>query len=863
MKQILTNILTILLFTAVTFAAPGDLDLTFNGTGKSVVKFGTSAILDVARSTAIQSDGKIVVAGSSNVNSANKFAVARYNADGSLDTSFDFDGYLTTAIGASNDEAYSLAIQSDGKIVVAGSSTNGGETNFAIVRYNADGSLDTSFGVDGKVTTSIGFSDSATALAIQTDGKIVAAGFCSAPAPCASSYAFAVVRYNSNGSLDPTFGSDGNGIVTTDITGSGESSFALSVAIRPDGKIVTAGYVNTSPGTAFAVVRYNSDGSLDTGFDSDGIVTTVIQMGTNKAKSVAIQLDGKIIAAGDSNQFSAFARYNSDGSLDPSFGTDGIVVASLGGNSVINSVSIQSDGRVVGAGYVFNGTSNDFAIARLNSDGSFDDTFDTDGIVLTPIGTSNEQSYAVAINSADGTIVAAGSSYIVDDDFAVVRYNSDGSLDASFGVGGKVTTDIDTEITQGYATAVQSDGKIIAVGWTYNGIQQKFAVVRYNANGSFDNSFDSDGKVTTAFGIFGSSASAVAIQSDGKIVVAGTDYSANDFAVVRYNTNGSLDTSFGLNGKVITNVSGGDLAYAMAIQADGKIVVVGSEGVNGGSSLNFAVVRYNSNGSLDTTFDSDGKVTTPVGAFSLGAKSVAIQSNGKIVAAGSGGNDDFAVVRYNTNGSLDTSLDSDGIVVTQTGPFADRAESVVIQTDGKLVVSGWSSSFTNYDFAIVRYNSDGSLDSSFAETVPNSWGIGGIAIFDFAGSDDYALGSAIDSQGRVAVVGRVNNNRRFGVIRLQGSVPTAASVSISGRVRTANGSGLSNAIVYLADTSSGNIRTTRTGSFGYYRFDEIQAGQTVVIGVNSKRYQFEPRVLSIAEDLTDLDFLPIGGNQVK
>jgi uncharacterized delta-60 repeat protein len=214
--------------------------------------------------------------------------------------------------------------------------------------------------------------------------------------------------------------------------------------------------------------------------------------------------------------------------------------------------------------------------------------------------------------------------------------------------------------------------------------------------------------VTTEVGSSDDRAYSVAIQSDGKIVVAGFErngISNFDFALVRYNTDGSLDTNFDSDGKVTTAIgSGTDSAYSVAIQSDGKIVVAGYS--DNGSNDDFALVRYNTDGSLDTNFDSDGKVTTEVGSSDDYAESVAIQSDGKIVAAGyssNGGNNDFALVRYNTDGSLDTSFDSDGKVTTAIGSASDFARSVAIQSDGKIVVAGYSDNGSNADFALVRY----------------------------------------------------------------------------------------------------------------------------------------------------------------
>jgi uncharacterized delta-60 repeat protein len=249
-------------------AAVGDLDTSFDTDGKVTTTIGP--LTTVTSSTAIQSDGKIVVAGySQNDAGAFDFVVVRYNADGSPDTSFNGDGIVTTDIGGPIEEGRSIVIQSDGKIVVAGSSVIGGTFDFAVARYNADGSPDTSFNGDGIVTTGIGGSDLfAASIAIQSDGKFVVAGY----SQIGDTFDFVVVRYNADGSPDTSF--NGDGIVTTNI--GGQLDFANTAAIQSDGKIVVAGYSVIGGTFDFVVVRYNADGSPDTSFNGDGIVTTDI-----------------------------------------------------------------------------------------------------------------------------------------------------------------------------------------------------------------------------------------------------------------------------------------------------------------------------------------------------------------------------------------------------------------------------------------------------------------------------------------------------------------------------------------------------------------------------------------------------------
>jgi len=398
-----------------------------------------------------------------------------------------------------------------------------------------------------------------SSIARQLDGKIVAAGF----GIVEGNGNIAVARYYANGTLDTSFGT--GGIVTTDISGVDDRGSAL--AIQSDSKIVVGGRSKNGADNDFAVVRYNTNGTLDTNFSGDGKVTTHIG-GTNETiYALAIQSGGKIVAAGHSYNggFPDFAvvRYNTDGSLDTSFGSDGKVTTAVGsGNDVAYSVAIQADGKIVAAGYTYNGSNNDFAVVRYKGDGSLDTDFDTDGIVTTPIGSANDLSTSVAIQS-NGNIVAGGYSHNgADWDFAAVRYNANGSLDTSFDGDGKVTTAVGTGDDQGRSVAIQRDGKIVAAGYTYNGSNNDFALVRYNGtDGSLDSLFGTGGKVTTPIGSHKDEGNFIAVQSDDKIVLGG--YSAldagsteADFALVRYNnTNGSLDTGFGTGGKVTTDVA--------------------------------------------------------------------------------------------------------------------------------------------------------------------------------------------------------------------------------------------------------------------------------------------------------------------
>ncbi|MDP3300652.1 MAG: hypothetical protein Q8S36_01655 [Sulfuricurvum sp.] len=434
----------------------------------------------------------------------------------------------------------------------------------------------------------------------------------------------------------------------------------------------------------------------------DGKITTIFGSSSG-ATSVIFQPDGKILAAGINDGDFALARYGSDGTLDTTFSEDGKVTTDMGGfNDYATSVTIQVDGKIVVAGQ----GNNDFVLARYNSDGSLDTTFDGDGKVETDFGSSYEGGYSVAVQS-DKKILVGGFS---NSNFAVGRYNSDGSLDATFGVNGKVITDFNSTLDVILSIAVQADGKILTAGYssTCGYSCGKFALVRYNSDGTLDTTFDSDGKVITSVGGSNDSALSVILQTDGKILVAGISYtgSSYDFALVRYNSDGSLDTTFDSDGKVTTPIGLGiDTGRSVALQADGKIIVAGDTA--NGSNYDFALVRYNSDGSLDTTFGGDGKVTTDFGTDDF-IQGVTVQEDGKIVVAGGNGN--FVLARYNSDGSLDTSFDTD--ILNGTPTFIEKSTPIILDGDVQ-IYDAELSALGNYGGAtltLVRNGGNNSAD---------------------------------------------------------------------------------------------------------------------------------------------------------
>ena len=449
---------------------PGTLDTTFGVGGKAITSVGTN-MRSVAHAVAVQPDGKVVAAGYSLLGTdpntrADDFLVIRYNADGTLDTSFGGGtGIVTTDLTGFDDIAWAVVIQPDGKIVAAGQANvdpNASTWGFAIVRYNSDGSLDTSFDGDGIRIVVVGVRSPAYAMALQPDGKIVIAGDSTSVngAPISST----VVRLNSNGSPDTTF--DGDGISGAQIGASGDN--IRTVAIQPDGKILIAGYA--SVGTLdMAVARFNVNGSLDTSFDGDGKVTTPIGISAEYIQSLAIQRDGKIVGAGASltgvTYHSALVRYNTNGSLDTSFDGDGSIVSP--GGYQYKSVAIQLNNEIVAAGGAPGGFIAE--IVRYKANGSLDTSGSFRWSATGGVTTSINYIGGIVIQP-DGKIVAAGnqnfgSANNPDDRVALLRYFGDPGIDLDYDRDGFSDISVFRPSEGTWYVLGSSTGSLIGVKW--------------------------------------------------------------------------------------------------------------------------------------------------------------------------------------------------------------------------------------------------------------------------------------------------------------------------------------------------------------------------------------------------------------
>lgn len=391
------------------------------------------------------------------------------------------------------------------------------------------------------------------------------------------------------------------------------------------------------------------------------------------------------------------------GELDPDFGTGGIVSTFDSGDEESNAIIVQPDGKILIAAE----SNGHFSVFRFNADGSVDLSFNEEGFTWTNIGTADIP-FDIALQP-DNKIVVAGISFPFGDlsEFGIVRYNPDGNLDSSFSDEGKHTIDFDSDYSGAYAVLIQPDEKIVLGGTTWGEEGYDLAIVRLNADGTLDESFDDDGMVVTdldeaSFDIIYD----VALQNDGKLVAVGVNQSATDsFVVVRYLPNGALDPEFGGDGKAFYKFSGfsNERLNDVLIQPDGKILAAGT--VNTGTNNNFAILRLLDDGSLDPDFNGTGY---NISSFPDATRimQIGLMSDGKIVAAGDiyvDADYQIAVASYTQDGILDSEFSDDGILALELGEQDCYATALAIQNDDKILVTG--SFFDGFEFAgfIARY----------------------------------------------------------------------------------------------------------------------------------------------------------------
>ena len=643
-------------------------------------------------------------------------SLARYSPDGIPDLSFGSSGITMDETGSdiTNNDIRYVALQTDGRIIVAGGIAidNRGTSKLALLRFTSDGEPDSSFGIFGKsISDRHGVIKFVRCL---PNNKIITLEELD-DSVTRNPINYCISRYNNDGSIDLTFGEGGSTNLVKDYA---KGSTLTSLAVLPNGELIAVGEPPYLSATSFLVVHYTADGIYEPGYALSDLVPPPSTF-VPSDNSFLIQPDGKIVIGGEwqSNDVTipkfifGLKRFNIDGTLDETFKSQPAMVTSTNsGDDAANTVSLQSNGAILLGG------NSDAATKGLIAT-----MYDRNGMIYAALSGNWElftsppydgfNAYASAIDPKKGNLLA-GDIFVPEEQkvkFGLlcgpnpINYSY---TFASFDFGGGEN--------RCKALLLQPDGFVFMAGYAFTGRNYDFALMRYNVEtDNIDSTFGSHGQVTTDLQSNQDYAYASALQPDGKIILAGTSQNdkQREIALVRYNSDGSLDNSFGRSGIVLTAIGDSDdCAKAVQVQKDGKIVVAGfTHAVN---RYDVALVRYNSDGSLDSTFGKSGIVETSTGAGDAQANGMVIQSNGKIVIAGyasNGKDDDFMVACYYNNGSLDSKFGTGGITTTDYGFGDDHANALALQSDGSIVVAGYAYNGTDKDYAVARYLPDLSL----------------------------------------------------------------------------------------------------------------------------------------------------------
>lgn len=695
----------------------GTPDTTFNATGKKIIELANRG--SAGWGVAIQPDGKIVICGnaSSVVGSPEiwefSLFILRLNADGSRDTTFGSNGQVVIPVASHNQGTFlSMAVAPDGKLVIAGDKNS----SMWVLKFNANGSPDTTFGFNGSVTTNGGgIGGSARTVAVASDGKIVVGG-------CrrVSNYEeYSVVRFLPDGSLDTTlngtgiggvFGPgcvsdvllepDGDMIISganaterlkptgqrdANFNGAGYVLFGGRITRQPDGKIVVMrpgpiafgqlGGVNTR--------RYNEDGSLDTSFavSAQGNTAFTQLLGIEPIlRGLNVDSEGHIIAVSSNTKI---VRYDGSGNLDQGFGTQGLLSLSSEWRTAARKVFSLADGKTLAIG--------DYGMMRFLANGSLDTSFgDLGKVTLFSPGT-NDRVVASTIQSDGKSLMAINVVPSNDSEkrVLVARYNVNGTIDETFGYQGT----IGLQATSASALAVLPSGKIIVTA-------DKFSIFRLESSGAPDLTFGNDGVARFSLPPFEWWGFYATVLPDESILVYGHTPGTLSSLVLRVNEKG-IDTTFGNGGSVYFDRFE---ATSVAVQEDGNIVVGGSYSPPS-MFREFGLIRLHPSGVVDTSFGSDGLVSTNIANWDDMATNVKIDANGHIWAVGHAGEfvvsrnqGDFAIVSYNSNGSLNQNWGTGGIATVDL-IGADMAHSMDFDHQGRIVVAGESGLF----FTVARF----------------------------------------------------------------------------------------------------------------------------------------------------------------
>lgn len=699
----------LVLFFVFAIGASGASDPSFNGGKPARVGFGLAG--DEARAAALQPDGKILIFARSY--DPGQSSLLRYNADGSTDPTFGDSGKVF--LPRSYENRFRIFVLPDGKIVTFGA--------YYLTRHNPDGSFDTSFSGDGVMPMSV------DDLYVQNDGTIII-GYNDWYGTAGNR--MTLRKLDLSGEYDTSFGVDGYARVD-----SAASENLTAVTVQPDGKILAAGFnqaTDSPTGKDALVVRLNSDGSLDQSWGKSGKSIVHNRM-RDELLNIKVDSTGKVVAfgvtaaaIGGQGQMLA-VKFLPGGEPDPSFGINGLreFPWQQDGDNAFN-FALQPDNKIVAC----TATNDDFVLIRLMPDGSYDQAFDGDGIKQTDLIGHDYLKDVIVL--PDGRLAAVGGNDKGNNDnVAAVMYFSNGSIDAGFGENGAVFTDAGDTFVIKTVTKVQADGKILSAAQVgapgdIGSDQSKYlALSRLNADGTRDLSFGDGGKVVWSYT---GKLYSLAFQSDGKILVGAArtsafmSYAATMF---RFNVDGTPDMTFGTSGKsylLDLSPQATGAPTDMVVQPDDKIVVSLAFNHNTQTS---AVMRLTPNGSLDNQFDRDGLVFVDLGNTTSTyqtSRLVALRPDGKIVVAGfvADGTDQLSLAQLYPNGTLDVDFGKAGSILDSTNKY-NYPSALLLQPDGKIMVleSAWdnvvnfSATYGTSKTTLLRFNPDGTRDLGFGE----------------------------------------------------------------------------------------------------------------------------------------------------
>lgn len=678
-------------------ATPTPMITGFGSNGVKIFdsNFGNSGFSDAL----VLSNNQIVVSGWNYFGRNPTPLLGRLNSDGSWDTTFGGEGkgYRNLLLpGAGDSYGSKLGIQMDGKIIQAGH--HAGQGLGFVARYNTDGTLDSNFGNGGFITVQIGTIDTdLNAAVVMSNGKIGVSGSINDGGIDQA----IVIRLDQNGRYDPSFNI--TGYISFDI--SGQSTRALTIAEGTLNSFFVAGDKNNS--AQLYIAKISGTGALDSGFGTSGIKVLDPSSNSDTIHDLKVLADGKLLAAGSMDNCGLLMRFHETGVLDSSFGTSGLAQECV--SETYRKALIGPGGKIVAMG------NNSLLVAQYSTNGILDAGFGNNGVNELWAFPLNAYGESGGILSTGEIVVVGGGSHIKNHSALIGMYNSDGTPSSHFGaygvrtysnmgkdheelVGLKVRPGTDKLI---FGLSIQGDA-----GWNYSFTQT-------DSSGVLDSTFAHGGKdlfdVSNSGGDNSDKMEYFLLNSNGTLSAAGSGWGNNsEMSSGRWTVNGLFDITFNGIGSFTLSQANSQTAYGMTVQSDGKTILTG---YSGGSNLDLRVVRLTTSGALDTSFNGTGLVTTSFGSNYDEGIAVAVQADGMIVTVGTKADNAGIIARYTSTGTLDTGFNSSGtITVNRSG--REYLSDLFIQGDAKIITFG----VQDASFVLSRYNADGSVDATFGTT---------------------------------------------------------------------------------------------------------------------------------------------------